>query len=160
MDFIWFLEAELDKFNWFFVDKEGGYIIRSKELQDRVAKTKKSSNDEDLNMKAIKDVLDFHGEMVLLENYSALNYTDLLNDLRKDCEMMLNHLFSMTEPSVTSKEVHNENAICATRPITTSAGKESVIEGGGKRTHRNQIHRELILEEHLISIESSEGDTK
>ncbi|MCL7050426.1 hypothetical protein MKW94_018483 [Papaver nudicaule] len=157
MDFIRFLEAELDKFNWFFVDKEQDYIIKSKELQDRVAKTNKSSIDEELIIQARKDVLNFHGEMVLLENYSALNYTglvkilkkydkqrgafirfsfiqkvsqqpfvttDLLNDLLKDCEMMLHHLFPMTEPSVASTAVHHANTIFAPRLVTATAENE------------------------------------
>ncbi|KAI3835950.1 hypothetical protein MKW92_026978 [Papaver armeniacum] len=81
IDFIRLLEAELEKFNWFFVDKEEEYIIRLKELQDRVAKAKESSN-EDL-IKARKEIVDFHGEMVLLENYSALNYTGLVKILKK-----------------------------------------------------------------------------
>ena len=42
------------------------------ELQDRAAKAKVSN--EQL-MKVGKEIVDFHGEMVLLENYSALNYT-------------------------------------------------------------------------------------
>lgn len=42
------------------------------ELQDRVAKTK--DYDEEL-IQIRKEIVDFHGEMVLLENYSALNYT-------------------------------------------------------------------------------------
>ena len=42
------------------------------ELQDRVAKVK-DRNEE--MMKIRKEIVDFHGEMVLLENYSALNYT-------------------------------------------------------------------------------------
>lgn len=29
-------------------------------------------------MKVSKEIVDFHGEMVLLENYSALNYTGTL----------------------------------------------------------------------------------
>lgn len=29
-------------------------------------------------MKVSKEIVDFHGEMVLLENYSALNYTGML----------------------------------------------------------------------------------
>ncbi|KAE9465929.1 hypothetical protein C3L33_02167, partial [Rhododendron williamsianum] len=41
------------------------------DLQDRVAKAKDSS--EEINIR--KEIVDFHGEMVLLENYSALNYT-------------------------------------------------------------------------------------
>ncbi len=42
------------------------------ELQDRVAKAK-DSNEE--MIKIWKEIVDFHGDMVLLENYSALNYT-------------------------------------------------------------------------------------
>lgn len=41
-------------------------------LQDGISKSKDS--DEDI-LKIKKDIVDFHGEMVLLENYSALNYT-------------------------------------------------------------------------------------
>ena len=44
------------------------------ELQDRVAKAKDSN--EEL-MKVGREIVDFHGEMVLLENYSALNYTGI-----------------------------------------------------------------------------------
>lgn len=42
------------------------------ELQDRVVKVK-DSNEELMIIR--KEIVDFHGEMVLLENYSALNYT-------------------------------------------------------------------------------------
>lgn len=42
------------------------------ELRDRVAKVKDYSEEM---MKIRKEIVDFHGEMVLLENYSALNYT-------------------------------------------------------------------------------------
>lgn len=44
----------------------------TQELQDRVAKAKDYSDEM---MKIRKEIVDFHGEMVLLENYSALNYT-------------------------------------------------------------------------------------
>lgn len=80
MDFIRLLEDELEKFNSFFVEKEEEYIIRLKELQDRVAKAKKSNEEM---MKIRKEIVDFHGEMVLLENYSALNYTGLVKILKK-----------------------------------------------------------------------------
>lgn len=46
------------------------------ELQDRMAKAK-DYTDEIINLR--KEIVDFHGEMVLLENYSALNYTGNLN---------------------------------------------------------------------------------
>lgn len=137
MDFIRLLDAELEKFNAFFVDKEEEYIIRQKELQDRVARAKDSN--EEL-MKIRKEIVDFHGEMVLLENYSALNYTglvkilkkydkrtgalirlpfiqrvlqqpfftiDLLYKLVKECEAMLDGLFPASELSVSG--VGDEN---------------------------------------------------
>ncbi|CAL5186820.1 unnamed protein product [Lathyrus oleraceus] len=74
------LEDELHKFNSFFVEKEEECIIRFKELQDCVAKGK-GSNEQ--MMQIHKDIVDFHGEMVLLENYSALNYTGLVKILKK-----------------------------------------------------------------------------
>ncbi|KAK4763068.1 hypothetical protein SAY86_008836 [Trapa natans] len=80
VDFIQLLENELQKFNSFFVEKEEEYIIRLKDLQDRVAKS------EDFNegmTKVRREIVDFHGEMVLLENYSALNYTGLVKILKK-----------------------------------------------------------------------------
>ncbi|KAG7984415.1 hypothetical protein I3843_04G160500 [Carya illinoinensis] len=80
IDFERLLENELEKFNTFFVEKEEEYIIRLKELQDRVAKAR-DCNEE--MMSIWKETVDFHGEMVLLENYSALNYTGLVKILKK-----------------------------------------------------------------------------
>ncbi|KAK3001429.1 hypothetical protein RJ639_021829 [Escallonia herrerae] len=79
-DFVRLLEDELEKFNSFFVEKEEECIIKLKELQERVAKAKDSSEEmTDIR----KEIVDFHGEMVLLENYSALNYTGLVKILKK-----------------------------------------------------------------------------
>ncbi|KAK4784945.1 hypothetical protein SAY86_001634 [Trapa natans] len=80
VEYIRLLEDEIEKFNSFFVDKEEEYIIRMKLLQDGIAKAK-DSNEEILKVK--KEIVDFHGEMVLLENYSALNYTGLVKILKK-----------------------------------------------------------------------------
>lgn len=41
-------------------------------LQERIAEIEDS---DEMLMKVGRDIVDFHGEMVLLENYSALNYT-------------------------------------------------------------------------------------
>lgn len=46
------------------------------ELQDRVANAN-DSNEELIKIR--KEIVDLHGEMVLLENYSALNYTGTSN---------------------------------------------------------------------------------
>ncbi|XP_020232883.1 SPX domain-containing protein 1 [Cajanus cajan] len=78
-DFTNSLQHELHKFNTFFLEKEEECIIKFKELQDRVA-TVKDSNEL---MQIRKEIVDFHGEMVLLENYSALNYTGLVKILKK-----------------------------------------------------------------------------
>ncbi|KAE8736081.1 SPX domain-containing protein 1 [Hibiscus syriacus] len=78
--FLKLLEDELEKFNTFFVEKEEEYIIRLKELQDNVAKAKDSN---EKMIKIWREIVDFHGEMVLLENYSALNYTGLVKILKK-----------------------------------------------------------------------------
>lgn len=44
------------------------------DLQDRVTEAIPRGSKKEL-MKVRKEIVDFHGEMVLLENYSALNYT-------------------------------------------------------------------------------------
>ncbi|KAK3210917.1 hypothetical protein Dsin_015623 [Dipteronia sinensis] len=84
IDFIKVLEDEMEKFNTFFVEKEEEYIITLKELQDRVALALAKANDSNEEIiKIRKEIVDFHGEMVLLENYSALNYTGLVKILKK-----------------------------------------------------------------------------
>ncbi|KAH6838253.1 SPX domain-containing protein 1 [Perilla frutescens var. hirtella] len=71
-NFIKLLEDELEKFDAFFVEKEEECIIRLEELRDGVAKAKDRKAEM---IKIQKEIVDFHGEMVLLENYSSLNYT-------------------------------------------------------------------------------------
>lgn len=80
IDFVDLLEQEVEKFNSFFVEKEEEYIITLKELQDSVMKSK-DSNEEMIKIR--KEIVDLHGEMVLLENYSALNYTGIVKILKK-----------------------------------------------------------------------------
>ncbi|ERN03750.1 SPX domain-containing protein 1 [Amborella trichopoda] len=136
-DFIRLLEDELEKFNAFFVEKEEEYIIRQKELQDAIARAKVFP-EEMIRIK--KEIVNFHGEMVLLENYSALNYTglvkilkkydkrtgalirlpfiqkvlrqpffttDLLFQLVKECELMLDRLFPADDPSISGDQTEN-----------------------------------------------------
>ncbi|KAI4316320.1 hypothetical protein L6164_024310 [Bauhinia variegata] len=79
-DFSKLLELEIEKFNTFVVEQEEEYIIKWKELQDRVSLAKDSN--EEL-MAVGREIVDFHGEMVLLENYSALNYTGLVKIIKK-----------------------------------------------------------------------------
>ncbi|XP_015956869.1 SPX domain-containing protein 1-like [Arachis duranensis] len=80
--FLQLLLAEIDKFNAFFVEKEEEYIIKWKELQDRVDRAIDLDSDAEL-MALGRDMVDLHGEMVLLENYSLLNYTGLVKIIKK-----------------------------------------------------------------------------
>ncbi|XP_074276564.1 SPX domain-containing protein 1-like [Silene latifolia] len=137
-DFVHLLEVEIEKFNTFVVEKEEEYVIRWKELQDRLAEAR-HSNDELMGIG--REIVDFHGEMVLLENYSALNYTGLVKILKKydkrtgtlirlpfiqkvlqepfytndtifklikECEATLEHIFSQNEQLVSSHVVNTE----------------------------------------------------
>uniref|UniRef100_A0A0D6QTA9 SPX domain-containing protein n=1 Tax=Araucaria cunninghamii TaxID=56994 RepID=A0A0D6QTA9_ARACU len=92
-DFIQLLNPELEKFNLFFIEKEEEYIIRQKELQERIEMIKnkygpngkfssKTKYKQDM-MNVRKHVVNFHGEMVLLEDYSILNFTGLVKILKK-----------------------------------------------------------------------------
>ncbi|KAJ7521209.1 hypothetical protein O6H91_19G042600 [Diphasiastrum complanatum] len=90
-DFIHLLNVELEKFNTFFMEKEEEYVIRLQELKERIEKLQGESrpsgrypsvaNGELIQIR--KDIVTFHGEMVLLLNYSSLNYTGLVKILKK-----------------------------------------------------------------------------
>ncbi|KAJ6957176.1 hypothetical protein D5086_031553 [Populus alba] len=158
IDFVRVLEDEMEKFNSFIVEKEEDYVIKWKELQDRAEKAKDSN--EEL-MKVGREIVDFHGEMVLLENYSALNYTGLvkilkkydkrtgalvrmpfiqrimqqpfytthvLNKLIKECETMLDHIFSRKEPSV-SPQITDEISGLDTKTSTESSERSLRVPG-------------------------------
>lgn len=170
IDFVRLLEDEIEKFNIFFVEKEEEYVIKLKELQDGVAKM--DSNEE--LMKIGREIVDFHGEMILLENYSALNYTglvkilkkydkrsgalirlpfiqkvlqepffttDVLYKLVKECETMLDHLFSMNkEPSASSSKGTKGKE--PNDPDTTTESKERQLK----------VPKELAEIEHMESM--------
>lgn len=91
--FVRILEEELEKFNDFYVDKEEEFVIRLQELKERIERVKEKSrgqpnvasrsefSDEMLQIR--KDFVTIHGEMVLLKNYSSLNFTGLVKILKK-----------------------------------------------------------------------------
>ncbi|XP_010939888.1 SPX domain-containing protein 3 [Elaeis guineensis] len=92
-EFIDLLNAEIDKFNTFFVEQEEDFIIHQKELRERIKTvietfgpggSQPSEAEYAAEMGRIrKDIVNFHGEMVLLENYSNINYTGLAKILKK-----------------------------------------------------------------------------
>ncbi|KAL2892464.1 SPX domain-containing protein 3 [Bienertia sinuspersici] len=92
-EFVFLLNNQIDKFNTFFMEKEEDFIIRHKELQQRIHRVQniwgpngshasESYYKEEIGM-IRKDIVNFHGEMVLLINYSNINYTGLAKILKK-----------------------------------------------------------------------------
>ncbi|PON82946.1 SPX domain-containing protein [Trema orientale] len=92
-EFVYLLNNEIDKFNAFFMEQEEDFIIRHKELQHRIQRVIDMWGPDGNRPCGIlfkeemgkirKDIVDFHGEMVLLENYSNINYTGLAKILKK-----------------------------------------------------------------------------
>ncbi|XP_041003246.1 SPX domain-containing protein 1 [Juglans microcarpa x Juglans regia] len=182
IDFERLLENELEKFNAFFVEKEEEYIIRLKELQDRVAKAK-DCNEE--MMKTRKEIVDFHGEMVLLENYSALNYTglvkilkkydkrtgalirlpfiqkvlqepffttDLLYKLVKECEAMLDRLFPMTETLASAEAVEDGDGEDACDPTTSASTKNDGLLSMPKELAEIEYMKSLYMKSTISAL--------
>ncbi|KFK25782.1 hypothetical protein AALP_AA8G159600 [Arabis alpina] len=91
--FVRILNEELEKFNDFYVDKEEDFVIRLQELKERIQriKEKNGSNGEFASesefseemMDIRRDLVTIHGEMVLLKNYSSLNFAGLVKILKK-----------------------------------------------------------------------------
>ncbi|KAG8391603.1 hypothetical protein BUALT_Bualt01G0204600 [Buddleja alternifolia] len=92
-EFMCLLNNEIEKFNAFFMEQEEDFVIRHKELPHRIQKvidkwgpdgTHPSEFEYREEMAKIrKDIVNFHGEMVLLMNYSNINYTGLAKILKK-----------------------------------------------------------------------------
>ncbi|KAI7731333.1 hypothetical protein M8C21_011218 [Ambrosia artemisiifolia] len=91
--FVTILNEELDKFNDFYVDKEEEFVIRFQELKQRIEQVKEKSYKDGVftseiefsdEMMAIrKEFVTIHGEMVLLKNYSSLNFAGIIKILKK-----------------------------------------------------------------------------
>jgi len=92
-EFVYSLNNEIEKLNAFFMEQEEDFVIRHKELKQRIERVdhiwgSNGSNPSEMiykeEMERIKkDIVDFHGEMVLLMNYSNVNYTGLAKILKK-----------------------------------------------------------------------------
>lgn len=118
--FVRILNEELEKFNDFYVDKEEEFVIRLQELKERIEQVKEKSinggvltSESEFSeemMEIRKDFVTIHGEMVLLKNYSSLNFAGLVKILKKYdkrtggllslpfTQLALNQPFFTTEP--------------------------------------------------------------
>ncbi|OAY62452.1 SPX domain-containing protein 3 [Manihot esculenta] len=172
-EFVHMLNNEIDKFNSFFMEQEEDFIIRHKELQQRIQSVIDSwgpngSHPSEAEYKKEiskirKDIIDFHGEMVLLENYSNINYTGLGKILKKYdkrtggllrlpfIQKVLQQPFFTTD--LISKLVKEcENTIDAVFPIDEEErareGREAITIGiGGEGIFRNTVAALLTMQE-------------
>ncbi|KAI4346620.1 hypothetical protein L6164_007502 [Bauhinia variegata] len=91
--FIGILNEELEKLNDFYMDKEEDFVIRFEELKQRIEQLKEKSSKDNMYtsesefseemMDILKDLVTIHGQMVLLKNYSSLNFAGLIKILKK-----------------------------------------------------------------------------
>ncbi|KAI4986254.1 hypothetical protein ZWY2020_018884 [Hordeum vulgare] len=90
----WFariLDVELHKLNDFYMEREEWYVIRLQVLKERIERVKAKKNgaftskteftEEMLEIR--RDFVLIHGEMILLQTYSSLNFAGLVKILKK-----------------------------------------------------------------------------
>lgn len=84
------IDAETEKINAFFLDQEEEFIIRHRELQNHIERAlgrgrpRPAPALHEAEVAAIRrEIVNFHGVMVLLLNYSSINYIGLAKILKK-----------------------------------------------------------------------------
>ncbi|RLN23089.1 SPX domain-containing protein 6-like [Panicum miliaceum] len=90
-EFVATLDAEIDKINAFFLEQEEEFIIHHRELEEDISRALGrraaglvTPGQHEAAVAAIRrEIVDFHGVMVLLLNYSSINYIGLAKILKK-----------------------------------------------------------------------------
>ncbi|XP_040382103.1 SPX domain-containing protein 6-like [Oryza brachyantha] len=81
--FVAALDADIDKIDSFFLEQEEEFVIRHRELQEAI-KAAAERNAAAAEVAGIRrEIVDFHGEMVLLLNYSSINYIGVAKIVKK-----------------------------------------------------------------------------
>ncbi|GLJ40796.1 hypothetical protein SUGI_0843830 [Cryptomeria japonica] len=91
VDFINLINVEMDKINKFMEEKSREWHLRLQTLKERIEKVKNgytqamvmSSHEREEVVLLGKDLVNLHGELVLLENYNLWNFTGLRKILKK-----------------------------------------------------------------------------
>ncbi|KAG8079743.1 hypothetical protein GUJ93_ZPchr0007g4933 [Zizania palustris] len=88
-EFVALLDSEIDKINAFFLEQEEEFIIMHRELQEviktaleRKAAVPAAQHEAEI-AEIRREIVNFHGEMVLLLNYSSINYIGAAKILKK-----------------------------------------------------------------------------
>lgn len=80
--FVDILNEDMKKFNQFFMDKEEDAIIKLQALTEEVSRLKTSSDVSRLQ-RVQAELINFHGEMVLLLHWSILNFSAVKKIIKK-----------------------------------------------------------------------------
>ncbi|KAG8079744.1 hypothetical protein GUJ93_ZPchr0007g4933 [Zizania palustris] len=90
-EFVALLDSEIDKINAFFLEQEEEFIIMHRELQEviktaleRKAAVPAAQHEAEI-AEIRREIVNFHGEMVLLLNYSSINYIGELSSSARWC---------------------------------------------------------------------------
>ncbi|KAG9139495.1 hypothetical protein Leryth_025862 [Lithospermum erythrorhizon] len=170
-EFVYLLNNEIEKFNAFFIEQEEDFVIRHKELQQRIEKVMEiwgpngsqpadTYYQEEMG-KIRKDIVDFHGEMVLLINYSNINYTGLAKILKKYDKRtggLLRSPFiqkTLQQPFFTTDLISKlikecENIIDSVFPATEDKirkGEKEPLTVGGEGIFRNTVAALFTMQE-------------
>lgn len=82
--FFTFLKAEVEKVNDFFLEKQEDFIIEHQQLTSRVQELLVAGAATRANVNRLRQrLIDFHAQLVILENYSTVNYTGFRKILKK-----------------------------------------------------------------------------
>ncbi len=83
-EFFTFLQSEVDKVNDFFLEKQEDFIIEHQQLSARVAELIGPGSPTRSEVNRLRQqLIDFHAQLVILENYSTVNYTGFRKILKK-----------------------------------------------------------------------------
>ncbi len=83
-EFFAFLQREVDKVNDFFLEKQEDFIIEHQQLSSRIAEILGPESVTRSELVQLRQrLIDFHAQLVILENYSTVNYTGFRKILKK-----------------------------------------------------------------------------
>lgn len=83
-EFFEFLQQEVDKVNDFFLEKQEDFVIEHQQLSSQVTDIVASESVTRSEVVQLRQqLIDFHAQLVILENYSTVNYTGFRKILKK-----------------------------------------------------------------------------
>jgi len=170
--FVKTLNAELQKFNKFFMNAEEDLVIKDSLLEKayREVVNEDGTLAESFAMKKYRKICqaiaDFHGELVLMEHWVGLNYTALVKILKKHDKRSNLSLRSPFLVSVLQQPFYRTEVLSQliTKTETRFRKLNAVLPEGGlpvelQRREEAREHQEESKEESESDSSDGEGDT-